>query len=68
MKTIALIVLALVLFAACENLESSIKQEDDSFRTTKTSLKNYNTKSYNTNVYVDTSENYLLRNDKQNGK
>jgi hypothetical protein len=59
MKNLFLLGLAIVLFTACEPTVKRYTQQSPEIETVKKHLENYNSKSYDTSVYADTSKAYF---------
>ena len=58
MKKLFLLGLAIVLFTACEKQEKRYTQQSSEIETVKILIKNYNSKSYDTSIYADTSKTF----------
>lgn len=59
MKKLFLLGLAIVLFTACETKEKRYTQQSPEIETVKKHIANYNSKTYDTSVYADTSKTFF---------
>lgn len=59
MRSIIYILLSLVILTGCQTPEKRYTQQSSEIDIVKQHIENYNTKSYDTSVFADTSKSYL---------
>ncbi len=64
MKKLLLLGLAIVLFTACEKQDKRYTQQSTEIDIIKKAIDNYNSKSYDTSIYADSSKTFFNTKDK----